>query len=268
MHLALDHLTVSDAYPWQLVELAASHGFQGACLFLNSMSVIPTMPAYDLVEDRGAFDRTKTALTTTGISLDLVYPFTVTGRSQAQDFARALHASAELGAKAINLLVYDRDETRRVDTVGDIADRAAVLGLTAVVEFYPSSAVRSLGDASQMISAVGRGNLGINLDVLHLYRSGGTVTDIKTAQSRIGFAQLADAPLLPPADLDFEAGRDRLNVGQGELDVAAFVKALPGDLKLSVEVPRDANITAGMTQGDRTARAMEAMRSALSLAPV
>ena len=167
MHLALDHLTVSDAYPWQLVELAANHGFQGACLFLNSMSVIPTMPAFDLIEDRAAFDRTKLALTKTGVSLDLVYPFTVTGRSRAQDFALAMETSVELGAKAINLLVYDRDECRRVDTVGDVADRAAVLGMTAVVEFYPSSAVRSLGDAANMIAAVGRGNLGINLDIAY-----------------------------------------------------------------------------------------------------
>lgn len=266
MHLALDHLTVSDAYPWQLVDLAADHGFQGVCLFLNAMGVIPAMPAYNLIEDREALARTKAVLDHRGLSLDLVYPFTVTGRSQLQDYVPALQASADLGAKAINLLVYDRDEGRRADTVGAIVDRAKVLGLSTVVEFYPSSAVRTLADAADLVSAIGRGKLGINLDILHLYRSGGSVADIAVAQSQIGFAQLADAPRAPPSDLEFEAGRGRLNIGQGELDVAAFVQALPGDIKLSLEVPSDADIAVGEAQGVRAARAIEAMRRALPAA--
>lgn len=264
MHLALDHLTVSDAYPWEVVELASQNGLQGCCLFLHAMSVIPHMPAYDLVRDKVARTRTKAALLERGVSLDLVYPFTLTGRSQPEQFLDLVDAAADLGAKAINLLVYDRDEYRRLENVIAVADVASERGLDSVIEFYPSSAIKSFAQAASMVRAIGRSDLGVNLDLLHLYRSGGSVADLVDAGDVIGFAQLADGALAAPQDPDFEAGRNRMGVGEGELPVEAFLNALPGGVRLSLEVPRDADIEAGKSKSERVAVAVSAFKQALA----
>jgi len=264
MHLALDHLTVSDAYPWEVIDLAAANRLQGVCLFLHAMDVIVPMPAYDLITDVTARQRTRKALDDTGVSLDLVYPFTLTGRSRAKDFAPAITVAAELGAKAINLLVYDRDEPRRIEAVGAVADLAAVSGLEALIEFYPASAVKDLASATTLVQAVARKNLGLNLDILHLYRSGGAVSDVEAARPWIRFAQLADAPHQVPEHLDYEAGRARLNIGEGDLAVSEFIAALPQDVPISLEVPRDEDILCGLSQAQRADRAVSALKTFLA----
>lgn len=264
MHLALDHLTVSDAYPWELVHLASQNGLPGCCLFLHSMSVIPHMPPYDLVRDKSARNVTKTALADYGVTLDLAYPFTLTGHSKPEDFNSAMDAAADLGAKAINLLVYDRDEERRVGTVSAVADMALQRGMDSVIEFYPSSAIKSFDAAAHLVRAVGRQGLGVNVDLLHLYRSGGSVAELSGAEGVIRFAQLADGLLTSPEDPDFEAGRNRTIVGGGELPVEAFLKALPQGVPLSLEVPRDAEIDAGLSKVERAARAVKTFRQAVN----
>lgn len=265
MHLALDHLTVSDAYPWELVELAARNRLAGCCLFLQSMSVIPHMPAYDLVADADARKRTKVALAACRISLDLAYPFTVTGRSRSEDFLDPMDAAADLGAKAINLLVYDRDEARRTETVAAIARMASARGMTSVIEFYPSSAIKSFADAAKLVRGVGYSDLGINVDLLHLYRSGGRVAELEQARDLIRFAQLADAPLASPDDPDFEAAQGRMAISDGELPVSAFLQTLPREIPLSLEVPRDADIEAGMSKADRAALAIAPFKRAVAV---
>lgn len=260
MHLALDHLTVSDAYPWELVELAAQSGLSGCCLFLHSMSVIPHMPSYDLVSDTVARSRTKSALSASGVSLDLAYPFTVTGRSEPEQFVALMDAAADLQAKAINLLVYDRDEARRVDRVSAVVAMAGERGMGSVIEFYPSSAIKSFDEAKALTRAVGRSDLHVNVDLLHLYRSGGSVADLAKDAGLIGFAQLADGPLETPQDKDFEAGRNRTAVGAGALPVEAFLRALPKGITLSLEVPIDADIEAGISKSERAQVAIKAFK--------
>lgn len=237
MHLALDHLTVTEAYPWEIAALAAEHDFQGCCLFLESMSVLPTMPTYSLLKDQAALKRTRDALDATGVTLDLVYPFTVTSRSQTADFEEALEAAGILGSGAINLLVYDRDFDRAVQSVSALADAAQAKGMDALIEFYPASAVKSLDQAHRLVEAASRPNLGINVDILHLYRSGGSTADLAEYDRYIRFAQLADGPLSPPDDLALEAAQARLDPGQGQFDLAGFVDRLP-PVPVSLEIPQ------------------------------
>ncbi|WP_461342944.1 sugar phosphate isomerase/epimerase family protein [Brevundimonas sp. GN22] len=227
MHLALDHLTVTDAYPWEVAALAGQNGLQGCCLFLESMSVLPLMPTYSLIEDTDALHRTREALETHQVTLDLVYPFTVTSRTQTQDFDKALKTAAALKARAINLLVYDRDSERAARSVSALAEAAGQYGMEAVIEFYPASAIKTLQQAHELVEAAGQGNLGINVDILHLYRSGGAIEDLTRFNTHIRFAQLADGPLLPPENLEVEAAQSRLDPGQGEFDLVGFAQGLP-----------------------------------------
>lgn len=236
MHLALDHLTVGDAYPWEMVEIASASGFQGCCVFLESMSVLPNMPGYSLINDRAQRARMRQALGDCGVSLDLAYPFTLTGRSQPSDFEASLNCAAELGACAVNLLVYDRQPERATQSIGRFVEQAGGYGLDVVLEFYPASAIASLERARAVVSETNSPRLGINADILHLYRSGGTIEEVAAARDLIHFAQLADGPLSPPDDPVFEAAEARMELGQGEFELSAFVEALP-PVKVSVEIP-------------------------------
>ncbi|MEC3948260.1 hypothetical protein [Sphingobium sp. HWE2-09] len=135
--LSLDHITVTDTTPWQLAELAAETGCSGICPFLHAMAVLPAMPPYDLVRDASARRTMRDTLAATGMSVDLIYPFTVAGRSLIADFAPALEAGADIGATLANILCYDRDPARRSDNLSALAELAAGFGIGLAIEFYP-----------------------------------------------------------------------------------------------------------------------------------
>lgn len=107
---------------------------------------------------------------------------------------------------------------------------------------------------------MGHSGFGVNVDLLHLYRSGGKVADLEASSDLIHFAQLADGPLVCPDDPDFEAGRNRTAIGAGELPVRAFLNALPRSVPLSLEVPRDVDIEAGIPKNERANIAIAAFK--------
>ncbi|MEY3906839.1 MAG: hypothetical protein RIR59_1662, partial [Pseudomonadota bacterium] len=110
--LTLDHLTLADATPAQLATAAAAADCTGMCLFLQAMDVLPVMPAFDLVTDHAARRALKVQMADLGLRLELAYPFTLAGRTDIAAFAPALACAAELAARRVNLLIYDREPDR------------------------------------------------------------------------------------------------------------------------------------------------------------
>jgi sugar phosphate isomerase/epimerase len=264
--LALDHLTAVDAGPLDLMDLAAGAGCQAVSLFLYPLSVLPQMPAFDLVGDRAARERCVARRDELGLRVDLAYPFTLAGGTDPDLLVPALVAAAGLGAFAINVLVYDRDPDRRVARLARLAHLAGDHGLATAVEFFPASQVRSLAEGLALVEAVGAANLGLNVDLLHLVRSGEGVSALAQAPSgRLFYGQLCDGPLVcPPEARDREAAFERMAPGEGDLDVVGFVAALPATLRLSVEAPLGAALAAGAPISERVRRAVAGARAALS----
>ena len=64
------------------------------------------------------------------------------------------------------------------------------------------------------------------LDAWHLYRSGGTASDVQAAAKHILGVQLDDAPVEPEKNLVAETTQRRLLPGQGDADVPAIIRAL------------------------------------------
>ncbi|MDE2436186.1 MAG: sugar phosphate isomerase/epimerase [Sphingomonadales bacterium] len=264
--LALDHITVVDADPIALAEAARGAGCDGICLFMEPMAVLPLMPRFDLYGDRAARKALKARMDDLGIALDVAYPFTLAGRTTVSDFAPAMDCAAELGAGVLNVLLYDRDAQRRLDTLAAFGELAAGHGLRVGVEFYPSSQVRSLAEALALVEAAGPPErVAINVDLLHLMRSGGTLAELAAAPAeRICYGQISDAPLAAPADPDLEASSQRLLPGEGQFDVAGFVRALPPGCLLSVEIPRDDAVRASVSLAERAEQAVGSVRRALA----
>jgi sugar phosphate isomerase/epimerase len=239
--LALDHITAVDASPVQLIELAQATGCYAVCLFLASMPVLPRMPRFDCIGEAGQRKAVKQALADNAVGIDLAYPFTLTGRSDMPSFVPALECASDLGANIVNILHYDRDPLRRIDNFGRFCDLARSFGLKVAVEFYPPSQIGTLPAALDPVGQIGRpGTVGINADLLHLMRSGGTLADLAAAPHRtILYGQIADGPIESPVDRHHEASAQRMLAGSGRFDIAGFVRALPPDCPISVEIPRD-----------------------------
>lgn len=266
--LALDHITAVDTTPVPLVEVAAQTGCAAICLFMQPMDVLPLMPPFDIYGDAAQRAELKAAMQANAVALDVAYPFTLAGRTQVADFATAMECAAELGAAqpggagVLNALVYDRDPVRRVDTFGQFCDMARGFGLKVGVEFYPPSQVPSLAAALDLVAAIGRpGEVGINADLLHLMRSGGTLAELAAAPAgTILYGQLADAPAAMPDNIDAEASSARALLGEGAFDVAGFVAALPEGCPISIEIPRNAAVATESTL-ERTRKAVNSARS-------
>jgi sugar phosphate isomerase/epimerase len=260
-HLSLDHLTIVDATPEASVEAADRADFDGVCLFLESMSVLPDMPEYSLIKDAPARRAVRDALRSRGLSLDLVYPFTLAGRTVIADFEPTLETAAWLGGSLANVLLYDRDPARRSDALCELAELASNYGIGLAVEFYPVSRIRSLGEATALVRQTGRDNIGLTLDILHLMRSG---EPFHASDARICIAQLSDGPATASQErIEWEASHERSLPGAGSFDIAGFVAALPVDCPLSLEVPRQSALRAAVAPLERAIAVSRALAAVL-----
>jgi sugar phosphate isomerase/epimerase len=258
--LVLDHLTIVDTDPLQLIRTASDTGFGAVGLFLHALEVLPLMPMFDLVADRRLRREVVGLLADTGQTVDLAYPFTLTGRTRVTDLAPAMECAAALGARAVNVLIYDGDRSRRTDSLAQAVALAASLGLSVALEFFPGSRIPSLPEALEQVAAVAAsGPVGVNVDLLHLVRSGGRVEEVAGAPAgAITFAQMCDGLLAAPPDAAIEASSGRMLPGSGQFDVSGFLAALPPQCPVSVEVPRDRLVSKGVPPVARAQQAWDA----------
>jgi sugar phosphate isomerase/epimerase len=265
--LALDHITVVDTTPAELAAVAAQTGCDGVCIFLHAMpDALPRLPEYNLIADAAARRATKAVCADLGVAIDLAYPFTLASRTDIAAFEPALAASAELGIPAVNALLYDREPARRSERFAAFCDLAKGFGLEVVVEFYPPSQIKSLADALALLNDAKRANAGLNLDVLHHIRSGGAPDDLAKAPANlVRFVQLSDGPVEMPEDkLVWEAGLQRMLPGAGALPLKEMIALAPAHARLTVEIPQEEQIIAGLSPLERAKRAVDATLAFLS----
>ena len=263
--LALDHITAIDTTPVQLAQTARAAGCDGMCLFMEPMDVLPLMPKFDIYGDLAARAEVRAAMDDLGVVLDLAYPFTLAGRTDVSAFATAMDCAAELGAGLLNALLYDRDPARRLDTFGRFCDMAQGFGLKVAVEFYPPSQIPSLAAALDLVGHVGRpGMVGINVDLLHLMRSGGSIAELAAAPTGyVLYGQVADGAAEAPDNAEVEASSERQLCGEGTFDVAGFVRAWPQSCPVSVEIPRN-HAVGCETTAMRARGAVDSARAAIA----
>lgn len=206
-------------------------------MLLSPFAAFPETGAIDLVGDRSARQAVARASADEGVTIALAYPFVLTQRRGAASFAPALEAAAEIGARGVGLLIYDRDPIRAAEELDTFCSLASSLQLRPALEFFGGSAVPSLAAAERLKAEGAPSSLGLCVDLLHLVRSGGCIDDLPTASGPIVHAQISDALLLPTMERDAEAAHGRLAPGQGDLDILRFVQKLPSDIWLGVEVP-------------------------------
>jgi len=264
--LALDHITVTDTTPVDLVEVAHATGCAAICLFMESMAVLPHMPTFDIYTGKAQRRLLKARMAALEIGLDVAYPFTLGVRTDIEAFIPALECAAELEARMVNVLAYDRDPARRADKFVAFCDLAAQFDLPVAVEFYPPSQVPSLAEALALVGQVGRpGQVGVNVDLLHLVRSGGSLAELAGAPAQaILYGQICDGPAqCEEISIDIEASSQRRLIGEGVFDVTGFLAALPPACPISVELPQETAIRGGAAPIPRARQAVAGARAVL-----
>jgi sugar phosphate isomerase/epimerase len=237
--LSLAHLSAIDLAPPALVHAAAEAGFDAVGLRL--LRVTPTSPGYPLMEDAAALRETRAALSDTGLFVHDVEFVKIAPETEPAALQPFLDAGAELGAREVITAPYDPDLSRLADRLGRLAELANARGLGVVLEFFPWTVVPTVEAALHVVTQAGP-TVGLLPDSLHVDRSDSRLEMLANLpRQRLRFAHLCDAMVqerYSEEDLLFAAREERLPPGRGQIDLRAFLKALPSDLPLGLEVPQ------------------------------
>ncbi|WP_245897873.1 sugar phosphate isomerase/epimerase family protein [Pseudoprimorskyibacter insulae] len=222
-----------------MIEAAATGGFDAVGLRL--LQVTATTPGYPLWQNARMLRETHAAMRATGVQVHDIEFVRLTPDTQVESLLPFLDIGAELCAREVITAPYDPDHARMADKLGRLSEAAGARGLGVVLEFFPWTDIRTVDDALALVSQAGP-NIGVLPDSLHFDRSGSShITLAELPPERLRFAHLCDAPVRPhynEAELLFAAREERLLPGTGQIDLTAYLRALPADLPLGIEVPR------------------------------
>jgi sugar phosphate isomerase/epimerase len=237
--LSLDHLTVINASPRELIEAAAAGGF--AHVGLRIVQPLAAQPVVDVIGDAAVRRDLKAAMAATGVSIRLVESIWLGPDADPAALEPALATGAELGARFVLVAGNDPDRARLTDNLGHLADLAQRHALEIAFEFMPFTQVRSCEDAIQIKDDIGRNNLRLLVDALHVSRSGQDFHKLAPLDaSLVSYVHLCDARGAAPSspdDLRAEARQNRYDLGEGDLPLDKFLDAMPADACLGIEVP-------------------------------
>ena len=238
---SLAYLTTKELSPDEAVLVAAETGYD-----MVGFRLLPagTEDPFPILTDKNLQQRTLSAMNETGITLADIEIVRINDTFDLARFDQFLAVGAELGAKHVLVAGDDLDRIRLIDNYGNFCKRAAEFGMTADLEPMPWTAVKHIRDAIEITSAVDYPNAAILVDALHYDRSDSSLDDLRLIDpNRINYIQVCDAPHIENPTLDqliHNARGERLLPGDGDIDIASMLRALPWDRVISVEIPRSA----------------------------
>jgi sugar phosphate isomerase/epimerase len=262
--ISLEYLTALDASPPRLIELAAENGVP-----LVSLPVVVAADRTDwgLIGDTPSRRETLRRCAATGVRVDVVEAFFLRPDTKVAAFEAALASGAELGAARVVMLAQIDDLQLRLEQAHRFCDLAERCGLSVLLEYTPRMSYRTVEEAAAFIEALGRPGLLIEADCLHTFRGGSSLASLRSHRARIGRAQLNDGPrLIAAGDGRHEAVAERRIPGEGELPLTEFIRALPEDIVIGVEVPQSDAATRGVDAAARVRAAVAGTRRALEAA--
>jgi sugar phosphate isomerase/epimerase len=237
---SLAPLTVSGLSPPAIVAAASEAGYGHAGLRLHPAS--PGEAQWPVIGDTPMRRETRARLRDTGVK---VFDFDIIRLDAGIDpgrFMPVLETAAELGARYGLVAIDGDDQAEMIDGFAHLCELGSPLGLAFGIEYMPWTGAKTIADARRIVEEAGSG--GVLIDAIHVDRSGGTAAGIAAMPADlIAYFQICDLPAERPADaatMIYQARNARLPPGEGGIDVAGMVRALPPGLPISVEVPNTA----------------------------
>jgi len=232
--IGLAALTVLELPHEEQVRIAAQTGYTHVGLRLVPVAGQPYHHPLDV-------PTLEKQLLDTGVRVLDVEVFRLTPETEVSAWESILATAARL--RATDLLVHgaDADQHRLVNSFGELCDLAARYDLRANLEPMPWVEVSNITKALRILRAAGRANGGLLVDAIHFFRAGDSLAELANApREYLHYMQLCDARPETPSDMQEiirQARGDRLFPGEGGLDLAGLLRALPADLPLSLEIP-------------------------------
>lgn len=243
---SLAYLTIPGTAPVEQIRIAKQTGYDFVSLRTIPMH-LPGEPEFLLHRDSELFEAVRSALRDYDMKLMDIELARIRPDLDIEEYLPAFEKAAELGATDVLGSVWTRDRAFYTEQVGKVSEMAAQFELSYNVEFLPWAGVRSLQEAITLVDSLRAPNLYIMVDTLHAGRAGVTTEELsRTDPKYFHFIHLCDGPAGPDGDpvLDnirdplmlFTAREGRLYPGEGVMDIAGMVKAMP-ELPLSIELP-------------------------------
>ena len=237
--LSLAAITVLELSPPEMVACAAAAGFSHVGLRLVPATANePTWPA---IGDTPMVGEIAHRLEGTGVRALDIEIFRLKPDTEVRAYLPALDTGARLGAMHVLVAGNDPDEARLTERFAALCELCAPLRLTCNLEPMPWTEVKNLQQGARIVAAARQPNAGVLIDPIHFDRAGNVPADIAAVpRERLHYAQLCDAPAARPRDMEtvlHQARAERLMPGDGGLDLARILRALPPGLPLALEIP-------------------------------
>lgn len=239
MHrLALHQITMMEGGPEGLVRFAAEAGLDGVCLFTATPINGQGHDLFPVVAPATSASF-KRLLRDHDMRIINAEYFPVMAEQDVAAYAQAITLAAELGAKRIVTHIHETDCNRAEDQLSKLSAMARQNGLEVGLEFTGFSAgCNSLGKAIGLHGRVKETNLGIAIDALHLFRTGGTLEQVQAVDPAIiGYLQLCDGPDLRLSGDYFDEAMNRMIPGEGVFSLKKLVALLGPHVDIDIEVP-------------------------------
>lgn len=263
--LSLSYYTVPELSPPDIVSVAAEAGC--AHVGLRLLGGQPDGEPMPLLADPSLRRAMKRRMAETGVTALDANTARILPHTDLDAFRPFLEVAAELGARHVLATGDDPDLGRLAERLGRLCDDAGSFGLTVQFEFVSWMSVPSVTAADALLDRIDRPTMGIALDALHYHRSGGTPAAVAAVNpARFAYMHLCDAPAAYADDRDsllHVAVKERLFPGEGGIDLAGLLRALPPVLPLALEIPT-ATLARSVDAPARVARAVAATRRLLA----
>jgi sugar phosphate isomerase/epimerase len=261
--VSLDHLTLFELTPPELVAVAAASGFTHVGLRLHPAAP-PGERQHPMLGDSPMRRETLARMKDTGVA---VFDFGVFRLKQGMDlaaFEAVLETAAVLGAREAIVNGDEPDPDRLADLLQRLCELGRRYGVRMNLEPTPWTGIATLAAALSVIQASGRPDARLMIDTIHVDRSGGTLADLAAVpHSLIDYVQVCDAAGPRPADFEtmiHQARNERAFPGDGNLDLAGMLSVLPIGVALSLEAPVQ-SLAQRLSPLQRAQRARQAMAS-------
>ncbi len=201
--ISLDHLTLLELTPPELVRTAGLAGFTHVGLRLNPAA--PGERPHPMIGDTPMRRETLALMRDTGVAVFDFGVLRLKKETHVADFEPVLEAAAALGATHACVNGDEPDPAILADLLGRLCELGRPYRLTMNLEATPWTGVKTLADAVRIVRAAAQPEARVLVDTIHVDRSGGTPADIAAIPPELlAYVQVCDAhgPRPQPGDFD------------------------------------------------------------------
>ncbi len=239
--ISLDHLTVFELTPPEVVRTAAASGWRHVGLRLKPAAASGEAQ-HDVVGDTPQRRETLAALRDCGVAVHDWGVLRLKTNTVVADFEPWLETAAALGCRQAVVNGDDTDDARLAQTMAALCAFGHDWGMHFHFEPTPWTGLRSLAQASRLLDAAGSpANGHVMVDTLHVDRSDQGAADIAALPAgRVRCVQLCDGVVPRPTDeatMIFQARNERAFPGEGGIDLSTLLRAAPAGCAVSLECP-------------------------------